>query len=62
MDPNNLMTYLTVMCFFKEAHDKGLIDEREFVEIERNVAVRCSIPDKSVYKILISDLLKYLFM
>ena len=58
MNPNNLMTYLTVMCFFKETYDKGLIDEREFVEIERKVAARCLIPDKSVYRILISDLLK----
>ena len=62
MDPNNLMTYLTVMCFFKKRYGKGLIDVREFAEIERKAAVRCSIPDKSVYKILISDLLKYLFM
>ena len=47
MDPNNLMTYLTVMCFFKETYDKELIDKRVF-EIERKVAIRCLIPDKSV--------------
>lgn len=58
MDPNDLMTYLTAMCFFKETYDKGLIDVREFTEIERKVAARCLIPDKSVYRILISDLLK----
>ena len=58
MKSNNLITYLSVMCFFKEAYDKGLIDEREFFEIERKVAARCLIPDKSVYRILISDLLK----
>lgn len=58
MNQNNLMTYLTAMCFFKETYDKGLIDVREFTEIERKVAARCLIPDKSVYRILISDLLK----
>lgn len=36
----------------KYGTQKGLIDVREFAEIERKVAARCLIPDKSIYKYL----------
>ena len=56
MDSKNLITYLTVMCFFKEAFNEKLIDEKEFTEIEQKAAIKCSIPDKSVYRMLVSTL------
>lgn len=56
MDSKNLITYLAVMCFFKEAFNEKLIDEKEFTEIEQIAAIKCSIPDKSVYRMLVSTL------
>lgn len=41
------------MCFFKRGK---LINEKEFAEIEQKAVIKCSIPDKSVYRITISDL------
>lgn len=55
MEAKDIITYLTVMCFFRDALLEGIITEKEYEEIEIKAAKRCNVPEKSVYRLLIQQ-------
>lgn len=55
METKDIITYLEVMCFFRDSFLEGIITEKEYEEIEIKAAKRCNMPEKSVYRLLIQQ-------
>lgn len=60
METKDIITYLEVMCFFRDSFLEGIITEKEYEEIEIKTAKRCNMPENSVYRLLIKHV-KQLF-
>ena len=55
METKDIITYLEVMCFFRDSLLDGIITEKESEEIEFKAAKRGNMPENSVYRLLIKQ-------
>lgn len=58
---DNFISYMTVLNIYIEGYRKGIINDKEYDSIEKEVAYRCGMPKRSVYRIKSNDLKWYIY-